>query len=70
MINHEIEEIKKILPYQKYPLNVTQNIKFIADGLGENGMYGILIEAYCLGVIDGKREERARHNHTQITGQK
>jgi len=56
--NLDIEEIEEILPLQKCPYEVRKCLEYIAMDFSENGLVWVLMKAYCLGVINGKREER------------
>ena len=56
----DLVEMEKILPHQKYPYGMSEQLERIADDLKKGGLMWTLIEAYCLGIIDGKRAERRK----------
>ena len=52
------EELEKILVQQKYPTEFNEDLYLIAKTYPEIGLFEIIIKAFSLGMIYGKRIER------------
>jgi hypothetical protein len=56
----KIEDLDVILEHQLFPLEAHRYLKHIASKIAISGISLALKEAYCLGIIDGKRLERMK----------
>lgn len=59
-LKYTANELNKILDQQKYPAEAEEYLKLVAREFQEEGLKWVLLKAYCLGVIIGKRKERKR----------
>jgi hypothetical protein len=62
ILKYTASELNKILDQQKYPAEAEEYLNMIAREFQEEGLKWVLLKAYCLGVINGKRKERTRRN--------
>jgi hypothetical protein len=60
--NHDqdLEKIEKVLAFQKCPYEMMEYLRELAEGVSEDGLALVIMKAYCLGYINGKRSERIR----------
>ena len=54
------EALEKILNLQKYPLEANENLKLIAQDYPKIGLFEVILRAFHLGMIIGKRMERCK----------
>ncbi len=54
------EALEKILNLQKYPLEANEDLMLIAQDYPEVGLFEIILKAFHLGMIIGKRMERSK----------
>ena len=56
-----VSEVNQILDKQRYPKEAEESLSMIAEEFQEDGLKWVLLKAYCLGFINGKRKERRRN---------
>ena len=62
ILKYTANELNKIIDQQKYPAEAEEYLNMIAGEFPEEGLKWVLLKAYCLGVMNGKRQERKRRN--------
>lgn len=61
----DYKELDRILSEQPVPFEAARRIKHIANALSKEGLYWVMVNAYSLGVIEGKRAERLRRRERE-----
>lgn len=61
----EFKKINNVLEMQKIPDNIKYSLKRISEESETNGWQWVVLKAYFLGVIIGKRNERKKHRNNQ-----
>ncbi len=54
------ESLVRILELQKYPLEANDELILIAQEFPQSGLFDVILKAFNLGVIFGKRLERCK----------
>ena len=60
IVNNQIQEFDRVLDKQRYPIEANEELKILAAEYSKCGVFEILVKAFNLGLIYGKRLERKK----------